>query len=142
MKWLWVLLVPLNLGAQSVTDFPRIASVSSVTVVGPFLYFDLDPVIPQQPFRDWWAEMEGCTGIRKAFDALRWFVADGIYNAAEWFTAWGIYYPDPPEIVVVRNQNVVRLEDTVKHEILHHLIQNSDHDEETFVRCLSGPPEH
>ena len=144
MRWLLVilLLIPLNANSQSVADFPRIASVSTVTLVGPFLFFDLEHVIPQPPFRQWWAEMEACTGIRKPFDGVEWYVADLIFNAVNRFTAWGIYYASPPEIVLVRDQTLPQLEDTVKHETLHHLVENTDHEEEAFVRCLAEPPEH
>ena len=138
MKWLVLLLlfVPLNVGAQSVSDFPRITGVSAVTVVGPFIFFDLDPVIPQTPFREWWAEMEVCTGIQKPFDDIQWFVADAIYNIVRLAEAWGIYYFSPPEIVVVRNMTLEQIEQTVKHEALHHLLALRGHDNDTFARCL------
>ena len=144
MRWIGFLflLLPLNsVGGQSVDSYPRINSVSSVTIVDNFLYFNLSRVIPQDSFATWWAEMEACTKIRKPFEGMSWWVATGLYNVAEKFSAWGVYYPVPPEIVVVQNQKLPQLEHTVKHEILHHLIQNTDHQEETFVRCLPTLPE-
>ena len=144
MKWLWLLLllIPVNISSQSVADFPRVNSVSSVTVVESFLYFNLEPVIPQQEFRDWWGEMETCTEIAKPYEDIRWFVADIIFDIETQRTAWGIYYALPSEIILTRNQTLERIERTVKHEILHHLIQNTDHEEKTFVRCLAEPPDH
>ena len=81
-------------------------------------------------------------GIRKPYGEVGWFVATSIYNIVKHFEYWGVYYPDPEEIVIVHNQPLEQLEHTVKHEILHHLIQNTDHDEKTFVRCLPQNPDH
>ena len=139
---LLAMFIPMNTGAQSVSDFPQIQSIGTVTITGQFLYFDLDPVIPQAQFRSWWAEMEECTGISKPYDEIRWHVADAIWNIIDGFSAWGMYYLVPAEIIIVRNQTLEQLEHTVKHETLHHLVQNTDHDEETFVRCLPQTPNH
>ena len=147
MRWLGVLVllfVPVNLDGQSVADFPRVNSVSSVTIVEEVLYFNLEPVVPQQPFRNWWKEMETCTGIQKSFDDVRWFVANVIFDVVEGpgLMIWGSYYNTPPEIIVVRNQTLAALEDTVKHETLHHLLWGTDHEEEVFAHCLPDSPKH
>ena len=138
MLW-WVVLalslfsVPLQ--AQGIKDFPRVHGVSSVTIGAPFLYFNLEPVVPQEKFRDWWQEMEQCAGVKKAFDEVAWYVADVIYSFAQNQGAWGIYYHTPPEIIIVRNRSEARIENTAKHEILHHLLRDN-HDGVTFLRCV------
>ena len=145
MRTLWFLLllvalvapVPSHSSAQSVMEFPRVPSVSSVTVIGPFLYFDLEPVIPQQVFRQWWAEMEACTEVQKPFDDLKWFLSDSVFNLMRGTQAWGIYYFNPPEIVLTRGQTAAQLERTVKHEVLHHLMRLIQHDNAIFNRCFS-----
>jgi len=143
MRWLVLLfLFPVSLGGQSVADFPRINSVSSVTVVEEMLFFNLSRVAPKPSFRDWWKEMEECTRISKPMGGIGWFVADAIYDATENGYSWGLYYFNPPEIIIIRNQTLEQLEDTVKHEILHHLIRNDVHEEKTFVRCLPQTPNH
>ena len=129
-----LLLLWAPLQAQSVKSFPRIRSVSSVTIVEDFLYFNLEPVIPQSVFRKWWVEMEKCTGSEKSFNDISWYVANVIYNVAVRKRAWGIYYRKPPEIIIVSNLTRARLENTAKHEMLHHL--QGGHDEKTFNRCL------
>ncbi len=136
--------IPDGVDSQSITEFPRVNSVSSVTIVEEVLYFNLEPVVPQQPFRDWWKEMETCTRIQKSFDDVRWFVANVILDVVEgpMLMIWGIYYNTPPEIIVVRNQTLAALEDTVKHETLHHLLWGTDHEEEVFAHCLPDSPKH
>lgn len=141
MRWvvLVLLLIAAPLQAQSLRDFPRVSSVSSVTVVEEFLYFDLDALLPQPEFQKWWAEMESCTGIVKPFGGVAWYVADIIYDYIQRREAWGIYYSVPPEIVIVRHQSKLELEDTVKHEILHHFgFRGPNHDEAVFAQCLPG----
>ena len=142
MRWVvLLLLLSAPLQGQTLTHYPRVTGVSSVTIVETFLFFDLDPLVPQQEFRDWWAEVEACSGVQKPFDGIAWYVADIIYNYLEEREAWGIYYKSPPEIVILRLQTGLELEDTVKHEILHHLgFMGPAHDESVFDRCL--PMEH
>ena len=146
MRWLGLLMLmcftPVNLDGQSVADFPEIPSVSDITVVDEMLYFNLagiDPLPP--PFQVWWAEMETCTGIHKPFGGIKWFVATAIYDASRHAYLWGLYYFDPPEIILTRNMTRLRLEDTVKHEALHHLLGGTDHATEAFAHCLPSTPE-
>ena len=141
MRWaVLALLLSLPLQAQSVKTFPRVKSVSSVTIVEVFLYFNLEPVIPQPVFRKWWVEMEKCTGSEKPFDDISWYVADVIYNIAVSREAWGIYYREPAEIIIVRNLTRTRLENTAKHEMLHHL--QGGHDPVMFDKGLPFGLEH
>lgn len=137
MRWVVLLLFAAPLQAQSIREFPRVTGVSSVTIVETFLYFDLDPIFPKAVFREWWAEMEACAGIEKPYDEIAWYVADIIYNIAEEREAWGVYYSPPPEIIFVREQSEIGLEDTIKHEILHHLgFMDAAHNQTVFDRCL------
>ena len=137
---MWCLVLALflfsaPLRAQGVKDFPRVNGVSSVTIGTPFLYFNLEPVNPQVKFREWWIQMEKCAGVRRPFDEVAWYVADVIYGFAKNQGAWGVYYHTPPEIIIVRNRSEARIENTAKHEILHHLLSGT-HDGATFLRCL------
>ena len=145
MRWvvLALLLLWTPLRAQTLINYPRVTSVSSVTIVEEFLYFDLLPLAPQQNFRDWWDEVEACSGVRKPFDGVTWYVADVIYNFDERREAFGIYYESPPEIVIAHHRSMPELEDTVKHEILHHLgFMGPDHNEAVFNRCLLLKQKH
>jgi hypothetical protein len=131
-----LLFLPLGVGAQSVLEFPKVRNVSSVTVIGPVLFFDLDGIVPQQAFRTWWEEVEICTAVQRPFDAVKWYVTGTILNVVTMRSAWGLYYPTPPEIVVVRDQTPERIEQTVKHEVLHHLLGVQGHKNQAFKRCL------
>ena len=137
MRWVVLaLLLSAPLQAQSIGDFPAIRSVSRVTLVGYYLFFDLSPIQPPPEFQVWWAEMEGCTGIQSDFDAIAWYQATQIVNPSRDEAYWGIYFPNPPEIAVLRNVPASRMENTAKHEILHHLIKDGGHNEKAFNRCL------
>lgn len=137
-----LLVAPLATRGQSVTEFPRYTAVHDVTVIGTMLFFDLEPIIPQQDIKRWWKEMEVCTGITRSFDGVDWYVADVILDLRAQQTNFGLYYYRPPEIILLRGQTPEQIENTVKHEVLHHLINDFEvtHDEEQFTRCLSGSP--
>ena len=136
MRWLVLLFLfwtPLQ--AQSVKDFPIINGVSQVTLVGYTLLFDLSPITPHPDFRIWWAEMEECTGVHGDFDVIKWYQASQVINPLEGMAYWGVYFKDPPEIVLLRGMALERFENTVKHEMLHHLMFGN-HNENLFNRCL------
>ena len=136
MRWVVLaLLFSMPLRAQSIGDFPIIKNVSSVTVVGYTLIFDLAPARPPPIFKVWWAEMESCTGKQGDFDTIKWYQAAQVVNPLEELSYWGVYFREPPEIVILRNITPERLENTVKHEMLHHLLFG-DHDEIVFNECL------
>jgi hypothetical protein len=146
MRWLILaaLLAAPPASAQSSTDFPRIPSVTSVTVVGPVLLFNLTGLRTSDTFRRWWAETEECTGISRSFEEVHWYKASVLINVRTGNAFWGLYFSEYAEIVLEDGQSPDRLENTVKHEILHHLINDTNHTEAVFTRCLPmglGHPE-
>ena len=146
MRWLLVLFLfaaPLQAQEQSLKDFPSFTGVSRVTLVGYTLIFDLTKMDPLPVFRQWWVETEECTGLRGDFDSVRgWYKANWMVNPLKSEAYRGIYFTNLFEIVVQSNLSSERFENTVKHEILHHLISVPGHDETAFVQCLPLDPEH
>ena len=137
LRWLVLaLVVSVPLRAQSISDFPSVPSVSRVTIVGYILLFDLSKIQPNEDFKRWWREVEECTGTRSDFDDIIWYQANQIVNPAREEAYWGVYFHNPPEIVVLRNVSPERMENTIKHEILHRLIEGQGHDEKLFNTCL------
>ena len=131
------------LEGQSVLEFPRWRSVSTVTVVptisGAVIYLDLEPVIPEPMFRDWWAEMEACVGIQAPYDSTTWFLADAILNVYPQppvTTSDGHHWSYPPEIILLRGLTILQTEEVAKHEILHELLGNNTiHRDSLFLAC-------
>ena len=137
MRWvILALLLSAPLKAQDLKDFPVVRSVSSVTLVGFLLLFDLAPVNPPPSFRVWWSEMEECTGYQGNYDAMKWFLASQIAHPGKGESYWGVHFSDLGTIAVLRGLSDERLENTVKHEIIHHLILDPEHRELAFTNCL------
>lgn len=100
---------------------------------------------PEPVFRQWWGEMEVCSGERGSFDAVRWYVVSGEIP----FAVKGVPYPvvgywDP------KNNRIVLLEylpnqraPVIRHEALHAIIRRTDHPALYFAeRCgatIGGP---
>ena len=137
MRWvILALLLSAPLKAQDLTDFPTVRSVSSVTLINYLLLFDLAPVTPHPSFRIWWAEMEECTGSQGDFEAMSWYLASQIAHPGKGLSYWGVHFSDLVAIVALRGMTNERLENTIKHEIIHHLILDPEHRELAFTNCL------
>ncbi len=113
--------------------FPTVDTTS----FGPFMFVNLKRVQPPPVFRDWWVELEDCTGMEGDFDAMGWYFADRIYKWGEAVLA--IYFETPPEVIIQRNRPPEQLEDIVKHEALHHFLAAPGRDQHifgVFTHCL------
>jgi hypothetical protein len=113
-----------------------------------------DPVLPLPPtaqqftpgpvYREWWSQVEGCSGRTGAFDAVRWYVVPG----DEPFRVATIRQPvlgywDSLANRIVLLEWVPSATELVRHEILHALLKRTDHPAEYFERrcgaLISGP---
>ncbi len=100
---------------------------------------------PEAVYRDWWAQMEVCSGVSASFDDVHWYVVRGEVP----FRVKGVDYPvvgywDPQanRIVLLEylpNQRAP----VIRHEALHAILRRTDHPSEYFVdRCgavIGGP---
>jgi hypothetical protein len=100
---------------------------------------------PEAVYREWWRQMEECSGMTAPFDDVEWYVVPG----EEPFRVEGVDYPvvgywDP------RDNRIVLLEylpnqraPTIRHEALHAILHRTDHPPEFFRdRCgavIGGP---
>lgn len=101
--------------------------------------------VPETVYREWWQQMEICSGTKAPFDSVRWYVVRG----EEPFRVRGIDYPvvgywDP------QNNHIVLLEylvsqraPVIRHESLHAIIRRTDHPplyfEERCGATIGGP---
>lgn len=103
------------------------------------------PFTPEPVYRAWWAQIEQCAGRRGSFDAVRWYAVPGeepfsvprhprpvygYWNAVENHIVLLQYLPN-------------RRAPIIRHEMLHAILQRTDHPREYFVeRCgddIDGP---
>ena len=80
----------------------------------------------------WYHEAENCMSISRNFNKIRWSVADSIIIGGN--EKLGIWIK-PRGIVIVKHH--IHKENTIKHEIIHYLRQNSEHDWK-IVHCSKG----
>ena len=72
---------------------------------------------PPDSYPVWWAATEACTSVEGNYDAVSWFLADGIVGDGA--VARGRWSP-PHDIVIVRGYE--NDDKTVKHEMFHDLL--------------------
>ncbi len=87
---------------------------------------------PPEKYTTFWKTLEGCARIKGNYKAIAWFKADSVtvdgtdYNAY-WFGKWNR--------VVIRSDRLDN-DATIKHEMMHALIQNGGHPATYFSgRC-------
>jgi hypothetical protein len=102
------------------------------------------PFTPEDVYREWWSQIERCSGLTRRFEAVSWYVVPG----EDPFMAPGV---DQPVIGywTLGGNRIVLLEwvpnrsALVRHEVLHALLQRPDHPSKYFVdRCgavINGP---
>ena len=117
-------------------------SVSSGCKIGELLYEPgplgsrIDPV-PQE-YRQWWQEMEDCSGRRRNFDEIGWFqFPEGASYSLCDEGCLGFYDGYRNRIHI--RDDLILLRWVVGHEIVHALIDNSGdnsgHSNPAFERC-------
>lgn len=93
---------------------------------------------PEPVFRDWWTQIQECSGRSGDYDAVTWYYVPG----EEPFHAPGldkvvIGYWDPAGNRIVLLQFVPNRSALIRHEILHALIRRGDHPA-TYFQELCG----
>jgi len=113
---------------------------TDVVIVPPLVYVGFRKVEPPSKYRTWWNEIRDCSSLSGDYDVLRWYTAHNITDLSRLDNfIWGVYYEVPPEIVLMERQSPPQLEDTVKHELLHHLLAwngfSTSHSHPSFASC-------
>jgi hypothetical protein len=92
---------------------------------------DKRPIAPLEEYPAWWSATEACSGEGGDFARVRWYTAVGInYDGA---FARGVWLP-PHDIVLLRGYEDD--EETVRHEMLHDLLDgDSGHEKPAWARC-------
>ena len=91
---------------------------------------------PPPIYRVWHAEVEACAGRASNFNAITWWVADSLGSppgVSETFGTW-----TPPHTIRLRREYLME-EWVVKHEMLHDLLQTTDHPIPLFEVCDWAP---
>jgi len=93
---------------------------------------------PEAVYREWWHQMEECSGRTASFDDVRWYFVPGeepFHVAGVDHAVVGYWDPNGNKIVVLQylpNQRAP----TIRHESLHAILHRTDHPPEFFVdRC-------
>jgi hypothetical protein len=100
---------------------------------------------PEPVYRQWWAQMEQCSGRTALYDAVTWYVVPGevpfrVPNHAQ--PVLGYWDPGDNRIVLLQYLPDRRAP-TVRHEALHAITRTLGHPAELFVtKCgavIDGP---
>lgn len=105
---------------------------------------DARPFTPEPIYREWWSQMEACSGLSKSYESVSWYVVPG----EDPFVAPSLgkqvlgYWQRRGNRIVLLEYVPSRTE-LVRHEMLHALLQRGDHPRAYFVdRCgavINGP---
>jgi len=90
---------------------------------------------PPLQARQWFSELEACSGLAGDFDQIVWFVADQPVQRDNGITVGE--WDSPNRIVLARAW--YESEDAVKHEMLHFLLQHTGHPDPPFGTCAFLP---
>jgi hypothetical protein len=91
------------------------------------------PLDPPVIFTTWWEEVEGCSGTTADFAAVRWYYVpgEGGFPAGSSADVVGVWRPANNSITLA--QYVIANPLVVRHEMLHAILQRTDHPAEYFV---------
>ena len=88
------------------------------------------PFTPPAQFLTWWDEVQDCSHETGDFTLIDWFLANGFAAGAEVVGQWS-----PPHSITFRH-GFERMENVVKHEMLHDLLRGDKfHDEWAWIQC-------
>jgi hypothetical protein len=96
--------------------------------------------LPPSAFNRWWGEVEECSGAVGYFGDIEWLFGRIIFDETGFPLRGGHRWIDDygrAAIIVDATMGVHQLRQTVKHEIIHHLVPNARHDSWLFQQCTT-----
>lgn len=93
------------------------------------------PLTPLPEFEVWHAEVEVCIGRERAYADIRWYQADYMLWQ-DTLVAGGFWRS--PDVIIIRSDRLWA-EHIVKHEVVHYVRQNTNHNARQD-RCASEKP--
>lgn len=96
---------------------------------------DAVPFTPGAEYRTWWAEVEACAARTSDFASVRWFaLPEGRRLVVDGHEYYGLWFKNGNRIVLTYQARHAAGE--IAHEMLHAVLQRSDHPAEYFTdRC-------
>ena len=91
---------------------------------------------PPAIYARWWQMAEACSGQTRSFREVRWFRVPGrvLQLGSQWVEG---YWASRGNLIVVAD-SVVEIGSTVRHEMVHAILQTGDHPQEIFLtRCAA-----
>ena len=92
---------------------------------------------PPDVYRTWWEMVETCSGVRGAFDEVKWYRAS-IVELQEREGNGTLAYWEERGNRIVLSDNVVEFGRGVRHEMLHALVRQRGHPRELFAGRCAG----
>ena len=103
----------------------------------PTLPAGAEPFEPPGVYEDWWHETEACSGRQGDFRRVRWYmVPNADYFAVDGRLYGGMWYSHFHYVVLA--SAFVSSAPVVRHEMLHDLLNRSDHPAEYFRERCAG----
>jgi hypothetical protein len=110
-------------------------SWSCDSITGPS--FPADQIIATEPlpiFREWWKLVEACAGRTGDFTTIHWYTTRGSPLVLDGQQYNGYWFGDGNRIVIANLHDG----QTVRHEMLHAILQRGDHPLDAFAGTCDG----
>jgi hypothetical protein len=99
-----------------------------------------DNAVPFQPpvaYASWWGDTERCSRIGGAVEGVQWYtIPSAAHFTVNGIALSGLWIPDGNTIVLAEMSTDSAM--SVRHEMLHSLLQRGDHPPEYFQRRCRG----
>ncbi len=96
-----------------------------------FEFKNLQQFSPPESYAMWFREAQTCSGLSRSYEAIFWQVADEIRGSDGGYAA-GLW--TPPDTITL-HRSFINRRSTLKHEMLHYLLQEPKHPSPPFGVC-------
>ena len=93
-------------------------------------------ITPPEIYHVWWQEVEGCTGQQRSMEQITWFTVagDSFPEGERWLVG---YWRHEQNAIYITESEKWSEWDTVKHEMLHAILQDGGHSSPFFGVCAA-----
>lgn len=112
-----------------------LAAASCGAIVACVEWATPSSALPDERYRQWWAELEHCTGLRShRLEEIRWEIREHAEQAGDRIR---VGHWDPANRIWLAKPWAYQA-GPVKHEMLHFLLQDGHHPAPPFGTCTEG----
>jgi hypothetical protein len=118
--------------------FAVVAGLSCGHLVDPALPANAERFVPPPVYQQWWAMVEGCSGLEGSLESIQWFsVPEQLWDPSNPADPVEGYWSAASNRIVL-NSNDTAAGGIVRHEMLHALVRSKGHPRSVFVEKCAG----